>query len=189
MDEIDPGWAATQTVAPADFSIEAIEENALVLRWTPIDYVEDGGFYAVGFATSFDGPYTVHGQTADKRASSYRLDGLEAGRTYYVRVRSHTPAHDDQVNDLWSDYASWMASTDSPESVLLAVYFGADNDLDSYARIIQGRLVRGTLNNPNVTVVALIDRLGDENTQVWTMANGVATADTDFLVELGHQRS
>ncbi len=184
LDQLDPGWSATQTVAPSGLTVDSMTGSALTLSWTPIEYVGDGGYYTIGFSTKADGPYTVHGTTANKEASSYLVDGLDPGRTYYVRVRTYTPAHDGQPNDLVSDYVSVAAVTTAPRSILLAVYFGADNDLDSYARIIQGRLVRGTLNNPNLTVVALIDRLGEENTQVWTAANGVATVDSGFLAAL-----
>jgi hypothetical protein len=66
----------------------------------PIDYVADGGYYEIEYATTPGGPYAVHGHTVDKLASSYTVDGLDHKTQYYFVVRSHTPAHDQQQNDL-----------------------------------------------------------------------------------------
>lgn len=105
----------TQTVPPTGLRATAAG-NAVTLTWAPIWYTADSGFYEVSYAGAPGGPFTVHGWTADKTAASYTLTGLAAGRTYFFRVRTFTPAHSYnagsdvfnhayiQQNNLWSDY-------------------------------------------------------------------------------------
>jgi hypothetical protein len=63
------------------------------------------------YATSPGGLYSFHGHTDNKSASSYLVDGLHPGTTYYFGVRTHTPAHDDQWNDLWSGFSTIVSAT------------------------------------------------------------------------------
>ena len=57
------------------------------------------------------------GQTVDKYAASYLAGELPASGVYYFVVRSFTPAHGDQQNDLWSDYSEEAsANTQGPTS-------------------------------------------------------------------------
>lgn len=107
----DPDWANTQTVPPTGLQATAQSPNQVGLTWTPILYTGDGGYYEISYAISSGGPYTVHGTTADKSASSYVVTGLAPGTTFYFRVRTHTPAHGDQQNNLWSDYSATVSST------------------------------------------------------------------------------
>jgi Leucine-rich repeat (LRR) protein len=107
----DPDWADTQTVAPDDLAVTGADFESITLSWTPILYTGDGGYYEVGYAPSAGGPYTVHGTTADKSASGYTVDGLAPETTYYFRVRTFTPAHGDQQNDLWSGYTTAIPGT------------------------------------------------------------------------------
>ncbi len=121
------GWTGnthTQTVPPA--AVRAtVTGRTVTVTWTPILYTRDGGFYEVSYAMTPCGPFTVHGHTADKTASSYTITGLPPIAPYYFRVRTFTPAHgygphcgyiDDpnpcyrggnyQQSDLWSDYSA-----------------------------------------------------------------------------------
>jgi hypothetical protein len=161
LERLDPDWASTQTVPPRNVQIGEFAETSLLLEWTPIFYTADGGFYEVSYATTPDGSFTTHGQTADKTAASYRLDGLAPGQTYFIRVRTVTPAHDSQPDELVSNAARQIAVTASAQNVLLMVYFPADNDLSSYADGIARRLREGTTLNPNVQVVMLSDQEND----------------------------
>ncbi|MCB0185394.1 MAG: carbohydrate binding domain-containing protein, partial [Caldilineaceae bacterium] len=49
----------------------------------------------------------------DKTADSYILAGL-APATYYVRVRTYTPAHANNQSALWSDYSEVVSTEGSP---------------------------------------------------------------------------
>ncbi|MDM8530407.1 PKD domain-containing protein [Anaerolineales bacterium HSG25] len=96
-------WEETQTTPPSNLQATHQPDNSVQVGWTAIDYQTDGGYYEVAYALSATGPYTIHGQTTDKTATSYSLTDLPLGDDYYVVVRSHTPAHGDQKSNLTSD--------------------------------------------------------------------------------------
>ncbi|HMN26829.1 MAG TPA: clostripain-related cysteine peptidase, partial [Caldilineaceae bacterium] len=174
LNQIQPDWAATQTARPRLLRVTAIATDSIELRWRPIPYSGDGGYYEIGYSTSATETLTLHGRTADKLADSYLLDGLTPGQTYYFGVRSYTPAHPGQENELRSDYTRLAAVTQAPgRRVLVMVYFPADNDLSSYVDLVVQRLRIGTVLNPNVVVALLADKLGDHNTVVAKITGGV----------------
>ncbi|MBN1661900.1 MAG: VCBS repeat-containing protein [Anaerolineae bacterium] len=113
----DPDWANTQTIPPTNVEATSVSETSIDLAWTPITYTADAGFYEVSYATAAGGPYTVHGTTVDKTAAGHVLDGLAPGTTYYLVARTHTPAHGDQQNDLWSEYTHEISATTSIEPI------------------------------------------------------------------------
>ena len=108
---LDSAWASTQTVAPANLQVTASLPGTIQLTWTPIAYVEDGGYYEVSYATAEAGPFTVAGVTADKRAATYTAMNLAPDAAYFLRVRTYTPAHFGQQNALWSDYTPPVTAT------------------------------------------------------------------------------
>lgn len=175
MQQIAPDTLATQTVKPTQLHVEAITETSMQLAWTPIAYTGDGGFYEISYSPTITGPFTVHGVTADKLATSYLLDNLAPGQSYFMRVRTHTPAHAQQANEQWSPDAITSAVTDSTQKVLLIVYFPGDNDLSPYMNGVLQKLRLGTAYNPTLQIVFLGDRIGDHNTRLFTVANGVVT--------------
>lgn len=111
LSTFDPTWANTQTVPPSGLQVQEVHAPALVynLSWTPIPYQADGGYYEISSATQPGGPWFVHGQTASKSVSTYTVSGLTDGIPYYIRVRSYTPAHDSQMNNLTSQPALVLA--------------------------------------------------------------------------------
>ncbi|MEW5871064.1 MAG: fibronectin type III domain-containing protein [Chloroflexota bacterium] len=119
LDERNPAWSRTQTVPPEGLQITGVAENSIELSWTPIRYTWNGGYYEIYFAESLEGPYTRHGVTADKTASSYLANGLEAGKTYYFKVRTFTPAFETQKNNLWSDFSQVVSAAYNPEGSLV----------------------------------------------------------------------
>ena len=98
----DSDWAQTQTAPPTNVRATAQSSNSVQLTWTPILYTGDGGYYEISCATISGGPYTVHGTTSDKTATNYLADNLSPNTTYYFVVRTYTPAHGNQQNDLLS---------------------------------------------------------------------------------------
>ncbi|NJN83214.1 MAG: hypothetical protein HC802_13645 [Caldilineaceae bacterium] len=173
LNAIDPDWASTQTVPPRHLAPVAFAADSIQLNWTPILYTGDGGFYEVSVATSRDGVYTVHGVTADKNADGYLLDGLDPGKIYYIRVRTHTPATGPLQTEQWSQYATLVAvSQANTDPVLLMVYFPADNDLSPYIESVVRRIQKGTSVNPNVKAFLLADGRGENDTSVFEIAAG-----------------
>ncbi len=139
LNDKDPDWAYTQTAPPDDLAVASVDHESITLSWTPILYTGDGGYYEVGYAASPDGPYTVRGTTANKRVGGYTVDGLASETTYYFRVRTFTPAHGSQQNDVWSGYTTAIpgttigcaAVTEIPQAeceALVALYDGTDGD-------------------------------------------------------------
>jgi len=111
LDAEAPGWAGTQTVPPTDVWVSGTTSTSVTLSWTPIPYGGDGGYYEVSYSDTQGGPYTVSGITADKYATGYSVDDLTEDRTYYFVVRTYTPAHDSQQNELWSEYSGEVPGT------------------------------------------------------------------------------
>lgn len=180
VQQLAPDTMATQTVKPANLRVGAITDSSIELLWEPIAYTGDGGYYEVSYATEPAGPYTVHGQTADKLAASYLVDTLTPGERYFLRVRTVTPAHALQENEQTSQFSAIAAVTDSTQKVLLIVYFPGDNDLSPYLNGVIQRLRLGTTLNPNLQVIFLGDRKGDHNTRIVTISDGVVTS-TDVV--------
>jgi hypothetical protein len=104
-------WAATQTVAPGNVQATAQSATSVTLSWTPIGYTTDGGYYEVLSASQPGGPYTSVGKTADKTAAGLTVSGLTSGASYSFVVRSFTPKHGSQQNDLLSDASDPIAVT------------------------------------------------------------------------------
>jgi hypothetical protein len=106
-----PGWAATQTVAPGNVQVSVQSPTSVALSWTPIAYTADGGYYEVLSASQPGGPYTSVGKTADKTAAGLTVSSLAPGANYSFTVRSFTPKHGLQQNDLLSDASDPIAVT------------------------------------------------------------------------------
>lgn len=183
MKAIDPDWQTTQTRPVTNLRVTQLTTNTLQLSWTPIPYVADGGYYEIALATAPDGPFVPHGHTIDKSAASYLVDGLTPGRAYYFLVRTYTPAHGAQPNDLRSTAVGTVGVTKALRGrVLVAAYFPADNDLASEIPYVLERFRVGTARNPNVQVVLLVDGAKAGDTRVLTLADGKITP-TDAVVQ------
>jgi len=104
-------WDITQTVPVTDLHVVDSTPTSVELGWTPIVYTGDGGFYEVSYSTGLGGPWTVIYQTADKLTTGCAITGLDAGQSYYFRVRTQTFAHDVQQNNVWSDYVMVSLNT------------------------------------------------------------------------------
>ncbi len=174
---LDPDWLATQTTPVTELRPVEFYTNALRIAWTPISYTADGGYYEILAAIDANGPYTTVGQTADKGASDFLLTGLAPARTYFVGVRTVTPAHGDQPAPLTSAPVPTVGMTRAASGarVLVAAYFPADNDLASEIGYVVERFRRGTALNPNVQVVLLVDGRQEGDTRVLELAGGVTT--------------
>lgn len=115
MNGKDPDWADTQTIAPSNVQITATTETSVTLAWDVILYTADGGYYEVLYSETSSAPYENSGcTTADKTETSCEITGLTANTDYFMVVRTFTPAHDTQQNDLFSDFSGELsASTDA----------------------------------------------------------------------------
>lgn len=104
-------WAKTQTVVPTNVQAIPRSASAIQVVWQPIVYTGHSGYYEISIASTPNGPYNIHGTTTDKTSNSYTITNLPGIGTYYIRVRTYTPAHTNQQNDLWSDYVAVSTAT------------------------------------------------------------------------------
>jgi YHS domain-containing protein len=110
LSPLDPDWSLTQTLPPGGLGGGPSGEQSVKLEWQPIDYIKDGGYYLVYQADTPEGPYIQVGETLTKTETTYVVDALNRGQTYYFSVQSFTPAHKDQQNDLYSELSEPVAA-------------------------------------------------------------------------------
>ncbi len=112
MQSIDVDWESTQTVPPTNLQGSPISATSIQLTWQKILYVDEthGGHYEVSYAPA-GGNYTIVSNNPSKIAESYLLTGLQPSTTYRIRLRTFSPAHDFQQNDLYSDYTPELSVT------------------------------------------------------------------------------
>ena len=60
MNEKDPDWETTQTIAPADIIVTPVTCDSIQLDWTPIIYTQDEGGYKVSLRTESEEDYTYY---------------------------------------------------------------------------------------------------------------------------------
>ncbi len=91
--------------------------------WTP---VEDVSGYDVQFSANeaFTDEDEIIARTAEE--ISYRRDGLEAGTSAYLRVRSATGADDDRVTSDWSTHVTGMTMEAPPPPMAPATPTGLE---------------------------------------------------------------
>jgi hypothetical protein len=172
LDTLDPGWQSTQTVPPQAIRPAQINNNAVLLNWLPVAVALPGSVYEISYSEQFDGPFIIEGRTADTQASSFTINGLSQGTTYFVRVQTITPASVNNPDELASIPIRIPITTQGAVTTLLMVYFPADNDLDNAVDTVIERIRLGTVLNPNVQVVMFTDRSGDADSELFTISNG-----------------
>ena len=106
-----PKWASTQTLPPANLKATVRTGTSVALTWDPIAYTGDGGYYQVLSTTQDSGVYAQIGRTSDKSATGFMVDGLTPGQPYSFLVRTFTPKHGLQQNDLLSDSTDPVTAT------------------------------------------------------------------------------
>ncbi|MEM7110962.1 MAG: clostripain-related cysteine peptidase, partial [Chloroflexota bacterium] len=184
LETMAPNWQETQTVQPQTAVITEITATSLTIDWEPIDYQADPGHYQIAIATHFDGPYEPVGETANKQATSFTINNLAPGTSYYVRLRSVTLPHANNSDTLISESKQLAGVTLDPDrTILLAGVMPFDNDLAPYTGEVIERMRVGTSLNPNVQVVLLVDGRSDDDTTLTTIKNGVVTR-TDVVQEV-----
>ncbi len=116
LDTKNPGWDQSQTIAPVNLQIGKVTSNSVEISWNPIPYTGDGGYYEVGYASTSGGPYTSS-CTPNKTVATCIVNLLTPNTLYYFAVRTFTPAHDFQQNDLLSSYSQEVSSTTFPTTI------------------------------------------------------------------------
>jgi len=96
---------------PTGLRVSATGMDFIEWSWTP---VEDVSGYDVQFSANeaFTDEDEITARTAEE--ISYRQDGLEAGTSGYLRVRSATGADDDRITSDWSTHVTGMTMEAPP---------------------------------------------------------------------------
>jgi hypothetical protein len=117
LDNKDPGWEDTQTIAPKNVSAHFNSDTSVAVDWEPIDYTADSGGYRVYISTTSNGSFTPFGTTADKSISQMEIPDLDIDVTTYFVVQTRTDPHANNQNTVDSDYSQEICA-------------GADSDGD-----------------------------------------------------------
>jgi Leucine-rich repeat (LRR) protein len=105
LDEKDPDWETTQTVAPSDITVTPVDCNSIQLNWTPIIYIQDEGSYKVSLRKESEEDYTYYDKTVDKTVSSMTVTGLTQSTNYYFIIKTCTEPHSQNKNTVCSEYS------------------------------------------------------------------------------------
>lgn len=103
LNEKDPDWETTQTVAPSDITVSLVKCDSIQLNWTPIIYTQDEGNYKVFLRNESEEDYTYYDKTADKTTSSIAVTGLTQSTTYYFKIQTCTELHSQNKNTVCSE--------------------------------------------------------------------------------------
>jgi len=71
LDQHDPDWEATQTVAPGEVATSSAATTSIVVAWTPTRLHQDTGGYRVYYSTVSGGPYTYFGMTPTRATPTW----------------------------------------------------------------------------------------------------------------------
>lgn len=115
LDNLYLGWNAAQTVTPINVNVTVDVDKDLIVTWKPVvrplAYL-DLGSYQVGCATQSGGPYdtTYFLYIDDMNASQATFSALPDS-TYYCAVRTYTPPHTLNKNEVFSEWSIEASGT------------------------------------------------------------------------------
>jgi hypothetical protein len=117
LNDKDPDWADTQTIAPEDVSCSYLSDTSLYMSWTPISYTAVPGGYQVSYSATPGGPYTLFETITDKSISETQITGLDSNTTYYVVIQSQTEPHPNNQNTVVSEDSKEAFATTSAAGI------------------------------------------------------------------------
>ena len=111
LDQNVGDWHWTQTVPPSNMAVYSSGTGTAAVSWNTIPYDWHDGYYEVGYSATAGGPYTFDpvNRTADKKASSLTITGLDPGQPIHFVVRAVTLPH--------GQNQSTVTSTESDEAI------------------------------------------------------------------------
>lgn len=115
-------WSITQTVAPADVTLDSFTTNSASLQWDLIEYTNDDGSYRVYYSTNGASYVYDNDATANKSIDNYTFTGLSTtDHNYCFVVRTVTEPN--SVN-----YFNRLESNDSNQVCIINGEIDADGD-------------------------------------------------------------
>ncbi|MCB0108131.1 MAG: fibronectin type III domain-containing protein [Caldilineaceae bacterium] len=117
LDQRDNNWEETQTLPPTDLKSTTISTTTVTISWLPIPYQENTGYYEIRTGTSASGPFTIRGQSSNKKSTSFTITGLQPATEYLVQVRTYSaPLDTIQENELYSEWSPAITVTTKKEA-------------------------------------------------------------------------
>jgi Leucine-rich repeat (LRR) protein len=104
-------WQSTQTIAPANLTVDSMGDHTVWLSWDAVSYQTDPGGYSVFSAPTGTGVWTAGGWTESKTDTSYPVTGLVPGTIYDLAVVTYTDPHADNFNLVHSDFSPEVMAT------------------------------------------------------------------------------
>jgi hypothetical protein len=112
LDTADPGWEATQTIAPS-LTVASVTDRTVWLEWTPIPYTGDSGSYEI-YRNVMGSPDPVFaGASWSKLEGAFPVTGLEPGQSYDLTALTITRPHAQNANTVISEMSGPVAATTS----------------------------------------------------------------------------
>ncbi|MBI2214029.1 MAG: fibronectin type III domain-containing protein [Acidobacteria bacterium] len=160
---VAPGFAATQTVAPANARVTAARERSLVVSWDPIAYTADNGGYVISVSPSSGGPFQAAVTTPDKLTSTFTLDGLAPSTDYFIRVATATYPTPENKNTVVSDAGPVIAArtTSGAPAPASVVVVGIGNGIYQDAEVAGGSDSYTLANVGDVATTITLAQEGD----------------------------
>ncbi len=111
-------WQSTQTVAPGGVWAWHASGGSAKVRWTPIAFTSEPGYYEVGYGYTPGGPYTFDpaNRTPDKTRGYLWIGGLDPNKTAYLVMRTVTPAHPFNQSTLTSSNSPELTVSPLPQA-------------------------------------------------------------------------
>ncbi|MHC5077132.1 MAG: CFI-box-CTERM domain-containing protein, partial [Planctomycetota bacterium] len=142
LDNLDPNWEYTQTIAPDDVSAGSPSSTSVEISWTPIIYKSGSGGYRIYYGTTSGGPYSLFDMTTDKYAYRMNVTGLNSETLYYFVVQTRTDPNSDNQNTVNSEYSNEVSSI-TVEIIAPTITMGLASSVTSNSATMNGTV------NPN----------------------------------------
>jgi Leucine-rich repeat (LRR) protein len=111
LNRMDLSWKRTQTIAPVNVRAVPASSTSVTVSWKPILFKSGAGSYLVYYSDSPGGEWRLGGTTGGKSASSFVVEKLRDGRTYYFVVQTRTYPHPGNTSTLTSEYSVETSAT------------------------------------------------------------------------------
>ena len=133
LDDKNPGWEDTQTIAPKNVAARFISDTTVRVSWETIKYTADAGGYRVYFSAASGGPYTLFSTTSDKSISQMEVTGLNSNSSYYFVVQTQTEPHEYNPNAVYSEFSEEVSNDDEIDaSEIPSEEYGPNGDAPDY---------------------------------------------------------
>ena len=104
-------WQSTQTIAPANLTVDSVGSYTVWLSWNAVSYQTDPGGYEVFSSPTGSDVWTSGGWTVSKTDTTFPVTGLDRITSYDFAVVSYTDPHSNNLNLVNSDLSLKVMET------------------------------------------------------------------------------